>query len=56
MLRLKNERSVKNAEHLIQEAMKAAGAKKSARYRERDYYIPYATTAQLIEKGLVKKH
>lgn len=56
LLRLKNERSVKNAEHLIQEAMKAAGAKKSARYRERDYYIPYATTAQLIEKGLVKKH
>lgn len=56
MLRLKNERSVKNAVHLIHEAMKAAGTKKSPRYKQKDFYIPYATTAQLIEKGLVRKH
>ncbi|MDE7158072.1 MAG: hypothetical protein K2N74_00700 [Clostridiales bacterium] len=53
MLRLKNERSVKHAVHLISEAMRKAGTHKVP-HEERDYYIPYATTAQLVEQGLVR--
>ena len=53
MLRLKNERSVKHAVHLISEAMRKAGTHKVP-HEERDYYIPYATTAKLLEQGLVR--
>ena len=54
LYRIKNERRVSYAKDLIGEIMQGLGAKRIDR-EEVDYFQPYDTTANLIERQLVKK-
>lgn len=54
LYRIKNERRVGYAKDLIGEIMQGLGAKRIDR-EEVDYFQPYDTTANLIERQLVKK-
>ena len=55
MLRLKNNRRVKNAKLLIGDVMEQNGIQHLAQHQYVDYYVPYEGVDKLIDKGLIKR-
>ncbi|MCH5159337.1 MAG: hypothetical protein J1F66_00620 [Clostridiales bacterium] len=55
MLRLKNDKSVKQALELIEEVMDDLGIDKDKKYVPEDFYVPYEGVFELIKKGLIKR-
>ena len=55
MLRLKSDKSVKQAIELIEEVMSDNDIAKDKKYEAQDYYVPYEGVFELIKKGLIKR-
>ena len=55
MLRLKNDKRVKQALELIEVVMAEQGIAKDKKFEAQDYYVPYEGNFELIKKGLIKR-
>ena len=55
MLRLKNDKRVKQAIELIEEVMSELDVDKDKKYQPEDFYAPYEGVFELIKKGLIKR-
>lgn len=56
LYRIKNDRRVKYAIELITYIMRKAGAEKNGEYVFKDFYVPYESIAQLMERGLIRRN
>ena len=54
MMRINGPLKLKRALELIQILLEKAGAQAIENYEEQDFYLPYKTTAALINEGLIK--
>ena len=55
MMRLKNDKRVKQALELIEVVMAEQGIAKDKKFEAQDYYVPYEGVFELIKKGLIKR-